>query len=421
MQAPQLRAGLDADLLHQHRARLAVGVKRLRLPAAAVQRQHPLRVQALPQRVLGHQRVELADDLAVPAGGQVTVDRQLERRDAKLVQTADLGRRERLVRHIRQRRAAPQAQRVARRARRDELLEAPRIQLAVAEPQLVTAPARDDLGAVATVGERLAQLRDVQLHHLGRRRRRLVTPEPPDEPIRRDRRARVQRQQRQQRPWLPRADEHRLAAGAGLHGSENADVHIAAQRSLHEATVLPLPRHYRASTADLPPACSLLAIDSTDHPEEVTMKSHRRRQPPHPRPDPRTRRLHRARRARSRRAGRRLPAALQRQDRRHARRLRAAGRPGAQGRRHAGRRPRRVARARVHRADHDPGRPPRAHDRTRRRRGPARRSLERGPAAGSRRLRLPAHREHQAQASGQAIDPIETPDAHPGANASLPD
>ena len=277
VQAPQLRAGLHADLLHQHRSRLAVGVERLRLPTAAIQGQHALRVQALPQRVLGHQRVELADDLAVPAGGQVTVDRQLERRDTKLVQTADLGRRERLVRHIRQRRAAPQTQRVARRARRDELLEAPRIQLPVAEPQLVTAPARDDLGAVATVGERLAQLRDVQLHHLGRCGRRLLTPEPPDEPIRRDRRTGVQRQQREQRPWLPRADEHRLAAGACLHGSENADVHIAPQRSLHEATVLPLPRHYRASTADLPPACSLLAIDPTDHPEEVTMKSHRRR------------------------------------------------------------------------------------------------------------------------------------------------
>jgi hypothetical protein len=53
----------------------------------------------------------------------------------------------------------------------------------------------------------------------------------------------------------------------------------------YSTTVLPrngrdnglYPPHYRASTAALPPACSLLAIDSTDHPEEVTMKSHRRR------------------------------------------------------------------------------------------------------------------------------------------------
>jgi hypothetical protein len=36
VQAPQLRAGLDADLLHEHRPRLAVCVERLCLPAAAV-------------------------------------------------------------------------------------------------------------------------------------------------------------------------------------------------------------------------------------------------------------------------------------------------------------------------------------------------------------------------------------------------
>jgi hypothetical protein len=194
-------------------------------------------VQALPQRVLGHQRVELAGDLAVPAGGEVAIDRQLERGDAKLVQAADLGRGERLVRDIGERRAAPQAQRVAGRARRDELLEAPRVQLAVAEPQLVTTPPRDDLRAVAAVGEHLAQLRDIQLDHLGRRRRRLVTPEPHDDPVRRDGRAGVQRQQRQQCPWLPGADQHRLAAGACLHGSENADVHIASDRC--STTVLP--------------------------------------------------------------------------------------------------------------------------------------------------------------------------------------
>jgi hypothetical protein len=255
VQAPQLRARLHADLLHEHRPRLAVCVECLRLPAAAIQRPHPLRVQPLPQRILGHQRVELAGDLTVPSRGQVAIDRQLERRDPKLVQAADLRRRERLVRHIRERRTAPQAQRVARRARRNELLEAPRIQLTVAQPQLVTAPARDDLRAVGAVGEHLAQLRDVQLDHLGRGRRRLLTPEPLDEPVRRDRRARVQRQQRQQGPWLPRADRHRLVAGACLHGSENANVHIA-QRSLqHDRTPVKrrrqraLPRH----TAPRPP------------------------------------------------------------------------------------------------------------------------------------------------------------------------
>jgi hypothetical protein len=101
VQPPQLRARLHPDLLHEHRPRLAVSVQRLRLPATAIQRQHALRVQPLAQRVLGHERLELGGDLAVPAGRQVAIDRQLERRDAKPLETPDLGRSERLVRHIR--------------------------------------------------------------------------------------------------------------------------------------------------------------------------------------------------------------------------------------------------------------------------------------------------------------------------------
>ena len=80
VQAPQLRAGLDADLLDQRARACAVGVERLGLPPAAVEREHALGVQALAQRLLAHQRVELADDLAVAAGGEVALDRELERR-----------------------------------------------------------------------------------------------------------------------------------------------------------------------------------------------------------------------------------------------------------------------------------------------------------------------------------------------------
>ena len=61
-------------------ARLAVGLERLRLPAGAVKREHPLAVQALAQRVLSDQRVELADHLGVPTGLEVGVDRHLGRR-----------------------------------------------------------------------------------------------------------------------------------------------------------------------------------------------------------------------------------------------------------------------------------------------------------------------------------------------------
>ena len=116
MQAAQLGAGLDADRVDERVARLAVGLERLGLAAAAVQREHPLRVQALAQRLLGDERLELADDLGVAARLEVLVDRQLERREPQLLEPADLERGERLAGDVVERRPAPQRERLARRA-----------------------------------------------------------------------------------------------------------------------------------------------------------------------------------------------------------------------------------------------------------------------------------------------------------------
>ena len=150
MEAAELGAGLDADRLDEHRARVPVGVQRGGLAAAAVEREHPQAVQALAQRLARHQRVELADHLGVAPGGEVLADRLLDRREPQLLEPADLERRERLGGDVVERRAAPQRERVARRAGGDEALEAADVEVApVAEPQLVAAPARDDLRAVA--------------------------------------------------------------------------------------------------------------------------------------------------------------------------------------------------------------------------------------------------------------------------------
>ena len=118
VQPPQLGAGLDADLLDERRARVAVGLERLGLAPGAVQREHPLRVQPLAQRVLGDERLELADHLGVPAGREVGVDRHLGRAQPQLLEPADLGGGERLVGDVGQRLAAPQRERLARRAPR---------------------------------------------------------------------------------------------------------------------------------------------------------------------------------------------------------------------------------------------------------------------------------------------------------------
>ena len=56
---------------------MAVCLERLGLAPAAVEGEHPLCVQPLAELVVREQRVDLADDLLVAAGGEVGVDRQL--------------------------------------------------------------------------------------------------------------------------------------------------------------------------------------------------------------------------------------------------------------------------------------------------------------------------------------------------------
>ena len=68
LQALELGAGLDPDLLDQRLARLAVGLERLGLAPVAIEGEHPLRVQALSQRLLGDQGLEPGDRLGVAPG-----------------------------------------------------------------------------------------------------------------------------------------------------------------------------------------------------------------------------------------------------------------------------------------------------------------------------------------------------------------
>ena len=189
VQAAQLRRRLHADLVDERLARMAICLERLGLAPAAVEGEHPLGMQPLPERVVREQRVDLADDLLVAAGGQVGVDRQLGGSQAKLLEPPDLGSGERLVGDVRERLAAEQREgrprrvpvvAVPGRVRRlgDQPLEAVRVHLLAVDPQLIRAPARDDHGA-AVVVQQLAQPPDVVLDHLGGAGRGLSSPTDP--------------------------------------------------------------------------------------------------------------------------------------------------------------------------------------------------------------------------------------------------
>ena len=74
VQPPQRLPGVDAELGGEQVADPPVGGQRVGLPAAAVQRQHELTVQPLPQRMFGDQLLQFGGDRVVPAKRQVSLD-----------------------------------------------------------------------------------------------------------------------------------------------------------------------------------------------------------------------------------------------------------------------------------------------------------------------------------------------------------
>ena len=111
MERLQLRARVDPELVHERRARGGVGVERLGLPAGAVEREHQLPAQSLPQRMLADERLELADELGVAATLEIGVEPRLERDEPELLQPCDLGLRPALVREVGEGGAAPERER----------------------------------------------------------------------------------------------------------------------------------------------------------------------------------------------------------------------------------------------------------------------------------------------------------------------
>ena len=108
----QRRPGLDPELLDEQAARLAIGLERRRLAAGAVEREHQLAADPLAQRVRGDERLELGDERAVAAEGEVGVDPLLEQREPELLEPRRLDGGERLEGELRERRAAPERERL---------------------------------------------------------------------------------------------------------------------------------------------------------------------------------------------------------------------------------------------------------------------------------------------------------------------
>src|SRR5687768_7673842 len=100
MELLQCRRRLDTQLVDEHPSRVLVGLQRLRLPPAAIEREHQLAPRALTQWVLAHERLELADEPGSATELELRLDPLLERRQAKFLQACRLVLGERLVREV---------------------------------------------------------------------------------------------------------------------------------------------------------------------------------------------------------------------------------------------------------------------------------------------------------------------------------
>lgn len=196
-----------------------------------------LRLATLPVR--GDELLQLADDVRVPAEGEIGLDPPLERGQAQLLEPGDRRLRERLVGEVGERWAAPEgeglAQHVGRRigisggerplARFDELLEPIQIEPARLDAEQVAASVGDEVCVRPAIVEYAAELQDVVLNDLRGRRRRLLAPELVDDPVGRERLVAMEEEQGEQGALLAAPKRDLPFTLANGERAENAEVH----------------------------------------------------------------------------------------------------------------------------------------------------------------------------------------------------
>ena len=171
---------------HRRVPRAPVDRPRARRPAApaAVQRQHPLPVKVLAQRLLGRpaRRARRGTSACRPAARSRSIACSAADRRGSSSRRISSAANGSVATSLS---GGPRHSASASRGAPEgyERLEAKSVDVAAAQPQLVAATARDDLRTIPARRQRLAQLRHVDLHHLRRRRRRLFAPEAVDQPL----------------------------------------------------------------------------------------------------------------------------------------------------------------------------------------------------------------------------------------------
>src|SRR5205085_6075429 len=103
----QLAARLEPELIHQPAPGSAIALERVGLATGPVHGEHQLGDEALTQRMLVNERLQLPHQPCVLAERKLGVDPFLQRDQPRLLQSRYLWLRERRVREIRERGVAP--------------------------------------------------------------------------------------------------------------------------------------------------------------------------------------------------------------------------------------------------------------------------------------------------------------------------
>jgi hypothetical protein len=225
LELAQGRGRLDPELFVERPPEGLVARERLGLPTRTVEREHVLGAEALAERMLGDQRLQLSDDVAVMPERELGLDPQFDRSKSNLLEPCALVPAEGLG-ELGERGAAPERERVVQQLRRlqrvvlrERLARADDPPVEAREVELVVFDLEHVAGCTCVqsrLHERLPQLRHVDLHHLLRRFRDVLAPERVDELLSRDRVVRVQEENCKERPLLAGRDVHRGAVTQNL-------------------------------------------------------------------------------------------------------------------------------------------------------------------------------------------------------------
>jgi hypothetical protein len=187
--------------------------------------------------MLVDEHFELPNELTVPTQGEVCLDAQLERSQAKLLEAKDLRLDERLAREVGESRPAPEAERIVEQSRSlvglgllcllDELLEAEEVELVGCDPDQISGITGDERLARA---KRLPQPRDVELERVGGGPGRTRSPELVDEAIVRDDLVRTSQQNGEKRPLSRSAERQQTPFVDDLERSQDPELHRGLRR-----------------------------------------------------------------------------------------------------------------------------------------------------------------------------------------------